>query len=179
MHIIETSQYKHIVQLLCFYQQWFVWCVFGSFTRYLTPSFIARCMFAHAMRICDSSKKSWLHFPNDTNSCPCILSGTGGDFDCDTGRLGLVPEGRPKGLPYIIHYALAHQAAQAVLRWSHSKRALVISLPLGGQLLEQKTQKLQSIPACSDCSTREGERESDGGLLLAWRTVDSSSRVAV
>ena len=82
-------------------------------------------------------------------------------------------------MPYIIHYALAHQAAQAVLRWSHSKRALIISLPLGGQLLEQKTQKLQSIPACSDCSKREGERESDGGLLLAWRTVDSSSRVVV
>lgn len=63
-----------------------------------------------------------------------------------------VPGGRPKGLPYIIHYALAHQAAQAVLLWSHSKRALVISLPLGGQLLEQRRQKLQPTPACSDCS---------------------------
>lgn len=61
-------------------------------------------------------------------------------------------------MPYIIHYALAHQAAQAVLLWSHSKRALVISLPLGGQLLEQKRQKLQSTPACSDCSERERER---------------------
>lgn len=62
-------------------------------------------------------------------------------------------------MPYIIHYALAHQAAQAVLLWSHSKRALVISLPLGGQLLEQKRQKLQSTPACSDCSERERAKE--------------------
>ena len=59
--------------------------------------------------------------------------------------------------------------SKAVLLWSHSKRALVISLPLGGQLLEQKTQKLQSTPACSDCSERERERERerrDGGLLF-------------
>ena len=75
------------------------------------------------------------------------------------GEFGFCARGRPKGLPYIIHYALAHQIAQAVLRWSHSKRALVISLPLGGQLLEQRRQRLQSTPACSDCSERERERE--------------------
>lgn len=66
----------------------------------------------------------------------------------------------PEGLPYIIHYALAHQAGcKAALLWSHSKKALVISLPLGGQLLEQRRQKLQSTPACSDCS--EGERKKE------------------
>lgn len=85
------------------------------------------------------------------------------------GEFGFGARGRPKGLPYIIHYALAHQAARAVLLWSQSKRALVISLPLGGQLLEQKRQKLQSTPACSDCSERASERERewwDGGLLF-------------
>jgi len=78
--------------------------------------------------------------------------------------------GGAKGLPCIIHYALARQAAQAVALWSHSKRALVISLPLGGQLVEQKNkkkrQKLQPTSACSDCSQREGERERVGGLLF-------------
>lgn len=73
---------------------------------------------------------------------------------------------RPKGLPYIIHYALAHQAGcKAALLWSHSNKALVISLPLGGQLLEQRRQKLQSTPACSDCSEGEREKEREGG----WR----------
>lgn len=66
----------------------------------------------------------------------------------------------PEGLPYIIYYALAHRAGcKAALLWSHSKKALVISLPLGGQLLEQRRQKPQSTPACSDCS--EGERKKE------------------
>lgn len=95
--------------------------------------------------------------------------------------------GRPKGLPYIIHYALAHQAAQAVLLWSNSKRALIISLPLGGQLLEQRRQKLKSTPACSDCS--EGERGGEtertrgrgkmGASFLAWQNTDSYCRVVL
>lgn len=78
--------------------------------------------------------------------------------------------GRPKGLPYIIHYALAHQAAQAVLLWSNSKRALIISLPLGGQLLEQRRQKLKSTPACSDCSEGErgGGRQRERGVEERW-----------
>lgn len=68
----------------------------------------------------------------------------------------------PKGLPYIIHYALAHQTGcKAALLWSHSKKALVISLPLGGQLLEQKRQKLQSSPPCSDCSEVERKKETE------------------
>lgn len=92
----------------------------------------------------------------------------------------------PKGLPYIIHYALTHQpGCKAALLWSPSKKALVISLPLGGQLLEQKRQKLQSTPPCSDCSEGERERkrrrgrESGGGgggrgaYFLAWRDIDS------
>lgn len=68
----------------------------------------------------------------------------------------------PKGLPYIIHYALAHQTGcKAALLWSHSKKALVISLPLGGQLLEQKRQKLQSTPPCSDCSEVERKKKTE------------------
>lgn len=80
-------------------------------------------------------------------------------------EFGFCASGRPKGLPYIIHYALAHRTAQAVLLWSHSKSALVISLPLGGQLLEQKRQKLQPTPACSDCSERgRGLERERGGM---------------
>lgn len=103
--------------------------------------------------------------------------------DGDTGCLALVPGGGPKGLPYIIHYALAHQTGcKAALLWSYSKKALVISLPLGGQLLEQKRQKLQSTPPCSDCSEVERKKETErerekvggrGAYFLAWRDIDS------
>lgn len=63
----------------------------------------------------------------------------------------------------------AHQASQAELLWSHFKRALVISLPLGGQLQEKRRQKLQPTPACSDCSKRRKKRERMGPPLWHGR----------